>query len=183
MSTGSVSYLVSDNQGVRMGLASNGTSFGEESYNSYGIGSGSTDSPFGFAGSYTDITGLVYLINRYYDAQTGQFLSVDPLISQTGEVYGYAGGDPVNRDDPDGKGGASAPEPCTDSEVSVPAWKQALLCWAAYAAIDGKTGQSLLSSADKGIAYGGCESPSSSNASEPTTPLATPGFEVLTAAD
>jgi YD repeat-containing protein len=30
-------------------------------------------SPFGFAGAYTDATGLIYLINRYYDPASGQF--------------------------------------------------------------------------------------------------------------
>ena len=39
--------------------------------------------PFGYAGGYTDPTGLIYLINRYYDPATGQFLSVDPEIDQT----------------------------------------------------------------------------------------------------
>ena len=56
--------------------------------------------PFGYAGGYTDPTGLLYLINRYYDPSTGQFLSVDPDVSETGEPYSYADGDPVNGTDP-----------------------------------------------------------------------------------
>jgi RHS repeat-associated protein len=31
--------------------------------------------PFGFAGGYTDPTDLIYLIHRYYDPSTGQFIS------------------------------------------------------------------------------------------------------------
>jgi RHS repeat-associated protein len=58
--------------------------------------------PFGFAGGYTDASGLVYLLHRYYDPSTGQFLSVDPLVDVTGQPYAYAGGDPVNRSDPRG---------------------------------------------------------------------------------
>jgi RHS repeat-associated protein len=115
MSTGSVSYLVSDNQGVRMGFASNGTSLGEESYNSYGVMSGSTDSPFGFSGAYTDTTGLLYLIHRYYDATTQQFLNVDMDLTQTEQPYIYAGGDPVNASDPTGMYTAyCSPQDCPD---------------------------------------------------------------------
>jgi len=62
----------------------------------------SSYTPFGFAGSYTDTTGLIYLINHYYDPATGQFISVDPLVAQTGQPYAYTGGDPVNLTDPSG---------------------------------------------------------------------------------
>ncbi|HUC03961.1 MAG TPA: RHS repeat-associated core domain-containing protein [Acidimicrobiales bacterium] len=41
-------------------------------------------------------------INRYYDPSTGQFLSVDPAVSITGQPYSYANDDPVNAIDPDG---------------------------------------------------------------------------------
>ena len=56
--------------------------------------------PFGFAGGYTDPTGLIYLIDRYYDPTTGQFLTVDPLVDETGQPYAYVGDDPVDRIDP-----------------------------------------------------------------------------------
>lgn len=42
------------------------------------------------------------LINRYYDPGTGQFLSVDPLVDETDQAYGYTGGDPVVGTDPNG---------------------------------------------------------------------------------
>jgi uncharacterized protein RhaS with RHS repeats len=41
---------------------------------------------------------------RYYDPATGQFLSVDPLVDETGTPYAYAGGDPVKQTDPSGLG-------------------------------------------------------------------------------
>ena len=41
-------------------------------------------------------------IDRYYDPQTGQFLSVDPMVATTGEAYAYTGDDPVNDTDPGG---------------------------------------------------------------------------------
>jgi RHS repeat-associated protein len=59
--------------------------------------------PFGFGGGYTDPTGLVYLLHRYYDPTTGQFISVDPLVSETDQAYSYAGDDPVNISDPSGE--------------------------------------------------------------------------------
>jgi RHS repeat-associated protein len=40
-------------------------------------------------------TGLVYLRARWYDPATGQFLSVDPLESETQQAYVYADDDPV----------------------------------------------------------------------------------------
>jgi len=42
------------------------------------------------------------LEHRYYDPTTGQFLSVDPLVTQTGQPYQYAADDPVNGSDPSG---------------------------------------------------------------------------------
>jgi hypothetical protein len=29
--------------------------------------------------------------NRYYDPSTGQFLTVDPMVGETGEAYAYTG--------------------------------------------------------------------------------------------
>ncbi|MHB8264068.1 MAG: RHS repeat-associated core domain-containing protein, partial [Acidimicrobiales bacterium] len=82
---------------------SSGTMTGQASYDAYGnviAGGLSNITPFGYAGGYTDPTGLVYLINRYYDPSTGQFVSVDPLVSLTNQPYQYVGGDPVNQVDP-----------------------------------------------------------------------------------
>jgi RHS repeat-associated protein len=58
--------------------------------------------PFGYAGAYTDPDGLLYLVNRYYNPATGQFLSVDPDVATSGQPYGYAGGNPVDNTDPTG---------------------------------------------------------------------------------
>ena len=41
-------------------------------------------------------------MGRYYDPATGQFLSVDPLVDQTGQPYSYVGDDPVDNVDPSG---------------------------------------------------------------------------------
>lgn len=62
--------------------------------------------PFGFAGGLYDAdTGLVRIGARDYDGVTGRWTSKEPLIFPRGEanVYSYAGGDPVNRVDFDGR--------------------------------------------------------------------------------
>jgi hypothetical protein len=41
-------------------------------------------------------------INRYYDPATGEFISVDPDVGETGQPFAYANDDPVNGIDPDG---------------------------------------------------------------------------------
>ena len=44
-------------------------------------------------------------VGGYYDPTTGQFLTIDPLLDQTGQPYAYVGGDPVNALDPTGLDG------------------------------------------------------------------------------
>jgi hypothetical protein len=41
-------------------------------------------------------------VGRYYDPQTGQFLSVDPKVQETQQAYIYASNNPVNMLDPNG---------------------------------------------------------------------------------
>jgi RHS repeat-associated protein len=55
-----------------------------------------------------------YLRARYYDPDTGQFLTRDLMESLTRQAYSYAGGDPVNQFDPNGM-------VCQDSAVVGPA--------------------------------------------------------------
>ena len=47
-------------------------------------------------------TDFYYLENRYYDPNTAQFLTPDPLNAITGSRYGYADNNPINGDDPNG---------------------------------------------------------------------------------
>jgi RHS repeat-associated protein len=50
-----------------------------------------------------DASGQMYMRNRYYDPQTGQFTQPDPIGLAGGmNVYGFAAGDPVTYTDPYG---------------------------------------------------------------------------------
>ena len=107
LATGSVTYLVTDSLGsVRGVVNSSGTLTVATSYDAWGnpetTGGLTVSTPFGYAGGYTDPTGLVYLVNRYYDPQVGQFISVDPALALTHQSYEYAGGNPVTNTDPTG---------------------------------------------------------------------------------
>lgn len=107
LSSQAVSYLVSDSLGsVRGVVAASGSLQASTSYDAWGnpVASGGLASytPLGFAGGYTDPSGLIYLLSRYYDPSTGQFLSVDPAVDQTLQPYAYAADDPANESDPTG---------------------------------------------------------------------------------
>jgi RHS repeat-associated protein len=110
LTTGIASYLASAPSGVQLVLNQSGSIANESSYSTYGKQSNSAGAatPFGFSGAYTDPTGLVYLIHRYYDPSTGQFISVDPKVATTVQPYAYAGDDPLNATDPLGEESAGA---------------------------------------------------------------------------
>ena len=59
-------------------------------------------------GRRVDPTGLFHMGARYYDPESGSFLSADPLgHSETPDLYSYANGDPINFIDPTGRGRVS----------------------------------------------------------------------------
>jgi len=106
-SSGNFEYLICDTLGsVRGVVSSSGSLTASTSYDAWGnpesSGGLTSYTSIGFAGGYTDPTGLIYLVHRYYDPVTGQFVSSDPLIGQTLQPYEYSTDDPVNGDDPTG---------------------------------------------------------------------------------
>jgi len=103
-------YLHHDHLGsTRLITNASGEAKGKYTYTPYGEmaeHTGTATTQLGFNGQYRNqSTGLIYLRARVYDPVTAQFLSVDPIVEETGEAYGYAGGDPVNRGDPSGECG------------------------------------------------------------------------------
>jgi RHS repeat-associated protein len=103
---GVVRYLHHDQLGsIRAMTDQAGVTIATYSYDPYGkplTSTGSSSNPFRYAGQYTDATGLQYLRARYYDPETAQFLTRDPLEAQTRAPYGYADNTPVNATDPSG---------------------------------------------------------------------------------
>ena len=70
---------------------------------------------------------LTFAINRYYDPATNQFLSVDPLVGETGQPYVYSNDNPLNEADPLGAYACSAvtngPKQCrTGVSITVVVW-------------------------------------------------------------
>ena len=58
---------------------------------------------YGYTGRGSDETGLVYYRARYYDPSVGRFIQRDPIGLKGGiNRYAYAGGNPVNFNDPSG---------------------------------------------------------------------------------
>jgi RHS repeat-associated protein len=105
LSNGTVTYLLADRLGsVRGTINTSGTLTHSTSYDAWGnpqtTGGLTNTTPFGYAGNYTDPTGLTYNIRRYYDPQSGQFISVDPAVDQSEAPYAYANDDPVDDIDP-----------------------------------------------------------------------------------
>jgi len=100
-------YLHHDQQGsARLLTNSTGEAKGTYTYTAYGAVEGHTGTaatPLGYGGQLrNDSTGLIYLRARTYDPVTAQFMSVDPIVMETAETYGYADANPVNRGDPGG---------------------------------------------------------------------------------
>jgi RHS repeat-associated protein len=96
---------------TRMLTNASGEATGTFSYSAYGTLTGKTGTqttPFGFAGQYTNASGLQYLRARTYDPATGQFLSKDPAAEAPS--YGYGEESPLQFVDPSGRCGLSPDE-------------------------------------------------------------------------
>jgi RHS repeat-associated protein len=111
-SKGVPSYFHHDQLGsTRMLTNSTGEAVATFTYTPYGAleaSTGSTTTPLGFAGQYTESrSGLQFLRARFYDPATGQFLTRDPLTMITGQPYSYGLDNPLNTTDPSGEVGVA----------------------------------------------------------------------------
>ena len=101
-------YLT-DARGSVTGLTQNGEAVNARAYEVYGQTQDKDDTgnPYGYTGEAQDITGFTYLRARYYDSQSGTFISQDSYegeqdnpLSQNG--YSYVENNPINYTDPSG---------------------------------------------------------------------------------
>ena len=104
---GTLTYLHHDQLGsTRLLTNTSGANVGTYNFDPYGrqtAHTGSATTPLLFAGQYTDSeSGLIYMRARYYDPETGQFISRDPLEADTGQPYSYALDNPLAFTDPTG---------------------------------------------------------------------------------
>jgi RHS repeat-associated protein len=105
--SGGTSYYEADGLGSVTSLSSStGAVANTYTYDSFGqltASTGTLSSPFRYTGREFDTeTSLYYYRARYYDSQTGRFLSEDPIGSVFGDsnLYPYVGNDPLDRVDP-----------------------------------------------------------------------------------
>ena len=103
-------WYLYNNHGDVTALTDNaGTVIKNYEYNSFGVQKSETDdadeNPYRYSGEYYDAeSGYTYLRARYYDPDTGRFISEDPALD--GENwYVYCDNDPVNMVDPTGMWG------------------------------------------------------------------------------
>jgi len=106
--TNKVDYLLVDNQNSVIGVTDDaGKKLSAYRYDAYGNlvynekDADHSVTPFAYAGEYQDSdTGLYNLRARWYEPETGTFLSKDPANALTGEAYSYASGNPLYYTDP-----------------------------------------------------------------------------------
>jgi RHS repeat-associated protein len=109
-SAGSVLWPLADNQGtIRDLVNSSGVVQNHLEYDSFGAvtaeSNSAVDHHYGYTGRERDEeSGLMYYRARYYDPNSGAFISIDPYGFHAGDenLARYVGNDPANRIDPSG---------------------------------------------------------------------------------
>ncbi|MFJ6784754.1 RHS repeat-associated core domain-containing protein [Streptomyces yangpuensis] len=104
---GKTQVYLTDALGSVLGLADgDGNITTSYSYDPNGVvtrSGAATTNPYTFTGREDDGTGLLYYRNRYYDPQTGRFISQDPIGYRGGaNLYQYALSNPTTYTDPTG---------------------------------------------------------------------------------
>jgi RHS repeat-associated protein len=129
---GGLTYEIGNQQGTAGTTvnAANGTVTARRYFTPFGGSRGATPSSWPddhtFLNKPTDAsTGLTTIGARSYDAQTGRFVSADPIF-ETGDEnqmggYAYAGDDPVSASDPTGQ--SSGPSPARLCEMNDGVWE------------------------------------------------------------
>ncbi|MFD9601968.1 RHS repeat-associated core domain-containing protein [Streptomyces sp. NPDC059970] len=104
---GNTQVYLTDALGSVIGLAnSDGTIATKYAYDPNGqptVSGAASSNPYTFTGRENDGTGLLYYRDRYYDPETGRFISQDPIGQAGGtNLYQYALSSPTTYTDPTG---------------------------------------------------------------------------------
>jgi RHS repeat-associated protein len=110
--TNTTLYYHYDSRGCTVALTdANGNITDRMEYSAYGMLTyrlGTNDTPFLYNGRYgvqTDLNGLLYMRNRYYNPYICRFLNADPSGFAGGlNMYAFADGNPISEMDPFGLG-------------------------------------------------------------------------------
>lgn len=100
-------YFLTDHLGSVVGVISGdgqtvADRYGYDPYGNTAYRTGTVANPFGYAGGYTDPTGLIQFGARYFDPSTSRWTQVDPQASGTLSAYAYGNADPINETDASG---------------------------------------------------------------------------------
>jgi len=102
--SGNITYFHSDNLGTPRAVTDEKGKVRErQEFMPFGQDSQENSGRYEFTGKEFDSDpGLNYFGARYYNPELGRFLTIDPVM-QGFSSYGYAGGNPLTRIDPDGR--------------------------------------------------------------------------------
>jgi RHS repeat-associated protein len=101
--TTGISYFLTDHLGTTSALADlSGNLLEQFTYDSFGNNVGSSRTRYSYTGRERDPdTGLLYYRARFYDPQTGRFISEDPIAFEAGyNWYQYVENNPISFSDP-----------------------------------------------------------------------------------
>ena len=131
-------YYLTDGLGSTTGITDgSGNVTGTYAYDAFGAVRSQTGATteWSYTGEQNDPTGLEYLRARYYDANTGRFLSQDPMPLL--QRYAYAYDNPANLVDLSGlDAGKDRFDQLMDAERAAQAWAKQILadpCWKTHA--------------------------------------------------